>query len=558
MSDIVLLDTPKRTNLQTQATTLRTSLKEFEHTFAQQHGRKPKQADIKQEPEIARTYKFYQRVQQVLAGKLAYAELSEVKARSSRCKKPSHDRQDSGYGTGLSSDAIASEDQQHDAEDSLTTKESSTPQKGLLVRGIGPTPHRDGRVLGFFDLLPNSRSSHSSCATPSSSTRKRKIAELFADTPVPAQVAWSPTKPAETPSLRRKQAVTERTGDLLDHLDGTSRKTSSREHRVGKHSRTPVSEGKKFQLNQFFATPSTDRFLLPDKNESPSSVKSTPLKELLFANGVLPTPQRELGVKGKDETPAYFKRSTSFKDRLLGVSASRPSSRKGSSHSVSESKVNGSSAGPPTLRYFRSSTSNIFRQAELAQREVRKGACDIAVDGDRDDHDDDLDALRELESGQANRVLVDDSQIVDTPQDLFDDLENQENIRKPYKKKGQKRTTRKANIRPVAPMTQRVSAVPKFVSADASDGEEEVVDETQFPDNDGTYNDDFDEHNQSSIDPALVQEEAKSVKKVKSSRRQAGTINPNAQSHQNFRSLKIKNKNSKAKGGGRGNYGRKR
>ena len=44
--------------------------------------------------------------------------------------------------------------------------------------------------------------------------------------------------------------------------------------------------------------------------------------------------------------------------------------------------------------------------------------------------------------------------------------------------------------------------------------------------------------------------------KVKS----GGTINPNAHSHMNFRSLKIRNKNSKAKGGGRfgGRFGKGR
>jgi DNA replication regulator SLD2 len=42
----------------------------------------------------------------------------------------------------------------------------------------------------------------------------------------------------------------------------------------------------------------------------------------------------------------------------------------------------------------------------------------------------------------------------------------------------------------------------------------------------------------------------------KAKQKKRPTINPNAVSHQNFRSLKIRNKNSKAKGG-RGRFGRK-
>lgn len=560
MEDVVLLDTPKRTDLQKQAAVLRTALKTFEHDFAEQHGRKPLQADIKQDPTIAKQYKRYQRIQQVQAGKLTYAELNERKEKKPRSKKPLHDRQDSGYGTGLSSGAPAPEEEQHDNNNSGIQHDEGTPSR-RLPRVIGPTPHRDGKVLGFFDLLQTSTSRHGS-GTLSSSTRKRKIAQLYNDSPIRPQLPRASIAVKSASDGCKIRSSLEPQDDLLDHLTGTPAKVLLQENCAGKHSRTPVSEGKKFELSHFFATPSTNRILLLSKHDSTPSAKDTSCKEVLLAAALGQTPQRQPDLTGKDATPAYFKRSTSFKDRLLGVSASRPASSDG----LAKSRPTRSVTGPPTLRHFRSSTDNVFRPPLQEHNQTVQAVSHSAAEEECDGYDDEMAALHEIEDYQAKHVLVEDSHIADASL-VFDDdhdtstrpqVGDKENSRKPYQKKGQKRTTRKANIRVSASVPTTASTGPKFVAADASDEEEdeEIVEETQFPDEVDVDEFHVDERG-SRKGSGSQQGRTKSDKNTKKARKQAGTIDPNAQSHQNFRSLKIRNK-ATTTGGGRARFGRRK
>ncbi|KAJ9650171.1 hypothetical protein H2198_010519 [Neophaeococcomyces mojaviensis] len=536
----ILIDTPKKTSLRTQSTELRTALKEFERTFTEDHGRKPKQTDIKNDLTIAAKYKKYQRVQDVLAGKIAYEKLLEASPQKSSKKR--YSRVDSGLG---SSPQKRKGLQATPRKNSRDTAFSPTSPKVSLLNAIGPTPHRDGKVLGLFDLLQNSVSKEDS-VTPSLSTRKRKIEELYSDTPA----RRSPLTVIQTPSQRssRKQ------GDILEFLSGTPQKAFEGPS-YEKHSRTPQSDGKKFVLSQLFVTPSTQRFLFP--TEESRTTKKTPLR----SSALELTPQREPDKTGLDATPTYLRRSTSFKDRLLSVTA--PSGAANDLSMVPASKR----VGPPTLRHFRSSAANIFKTTNIP--EPVRGPAD-----ERNDHDDDLEALREME-GQTTRgnLLVEDSQFGVPAGGLSDDNGQVLPVTiKPYKKKGQKRTTKKTNIRPV---TQKKATEPKFVAADDSDEDakesdaDEIVDETQLMDSDGGS--DF---AVSDIEAGSSQKKKKMTMMSKSgerkttssdakgrekaSKRQPGTINPNAQSHMNYRSLKIKNKSSRAKGAGRSKFGRGR
>ena len=177
---------------------------------------------------------------------------------------------------------------------------------------------------------------------------------------------------------------------------------------------------------------------------------------------------------------------------------------------------------------------------------------------DGDDYDDDLEALREMENGgTASKVLVQDSQHVETFSDPDDTgvADDADVIPHTYKKKGQKRTTRKATIKP-ALFTKKVSE-PSFVAADEFDDDEEDDNLTaKYHDQDYSN-----EHGPGHVD--VTREERKSSKKDSKSgktsgKRAAGKINPNAQSHMNFRTLKIKNKNSRAKNAGSGKFTRRR
>lgn len=537
-----LLDTPKKKGLQAQSTELRLALKEFERAFVEDHGRKPKQTDIKNDLVIAAKYKKYQKLQDVLAGKTLYEKLLEASPQKKNKKR--HDRVDSALGSNPQRRRTLEETPRKNNKAWTDVGLSPVSLKPVLLDVIGPTPHRDGKVLGLFDLLQNSVS-EKNCATPSASARKRKIEELYSDTPA----RRLPLKVIQTPSHRSGKTQ----GDILEFLAGTPQKSTEGQE-YGKHSRTPQSDGKRFALSQLFATPSTQRFLFTSKEELGTARKTS-----IGDKPPERTPQREPNKTGLDATPAYLKRSTSFKDRLLSATAAPKASQ--SLRPASPSKP----IGPPTLRHFRSSTSNIFRTIDLrrpAQQPI-----------DNAENDDDLEALRELE-GETPRgdVLVEDSQF-GLPAGASSDVDGEvpRTLIKPYKKKGQKRTTKKSNIRPA---TQKKASEPKFVAADDSDQSAEesdadnIVDETQFPDAD----DDGSAFSGSDVEAISAQKgregksknesDGKGAREVKgkdnAKRKQPGMINPNAQSHLNFRSLKIKNKNSKAKGAGRNRFGRSR
>ncbi|KAK5942637.1 hypothetical protein PMZ80_005202 [Knufia obscura] len=540
----LLLDSPKKAHLLGQSTELRAALKNFERTFAERNGRKPKQNDIKSDPSLAAKYKQYHKVQDVLAGKLSYEALDEAKPRR-KSKSGTHSRQDSGIGS-------SPRKQQRDVRE--TPRKSSHPfeidpydvpnslsPKPVLMNAIGPTPHRDGKVLGLFDLLQRSGSGKSSAATPSSSAKKRKIDELYEDTPA----RRSHLKVIQTPSYRsgRKQ------GDLLQFLGDTPQKSSG--EAVGKHSRTPQSEGKKFRLSQFFATPSTQRFLFSDMDGG--TTKRTPRRDMVLGQ----TPQKQPTTAGLDATPTYLRRSTSFKDRLLSATKTT------AAPSFTKSSPTSKRIGPPTLRHFRSSTSNILTtSATEKQQPERQEQCREQVD---DDHDDELEAMRELEGhGDGPHVLVEDSQL--NMQPSVSDDEDPQPI-KPYKKKGQKRTTRKSTIRPLPQV--KPSAEPKFVAADGFDEDDEAEDQGEAVEetkliSDDEHGSDFEGSADEEVELTAKAKRRKELgwtdKKTKTAvkpRKQAGKINPNAQSHQNFRSLKIKNK-SKAGGTGGRKFGRGR
>jgi len=138
---------------------------------------------------------------------------------------------------------------------------------------------------------------------------------------------------------------------------------------------------------------------------------------------------------------------------------------------------------------------------------------DVTVNTREDDYEDDLDAMREMEEmskPDVPKIIVEDSQAGVTldidgfvPSDLEEDSEpadNQESgmlPKKPWKKKGLKRQTKRVIMRPT-PIQQPTKE---------TDGEQDDA-------------------------PKEVNRKSK----------------PNALAHANFRRLKIKNKNSKANG----------
>ena len=570
-NDVCLLDTPKKLSLRRQADTLRAALKDFERSYSADHnGCKPSKIDIKENAGIAGKYKQYQRVQEVLAGKLAVAVLED----SSPKRRKSHERSDSTIASSSKRRRLnrtpTTRRTRLDDVDPYDPPSSATPKP--LPTVIGPTPQRNGKLLGIFDLLsnPSTRRSHE---TPRQGKQKLDVLDEFDEQPGKENALV-----AQTPSQRPSKD----TGDLLDHLAGTPIMT-----RLG-HSRTPISDGKKFMLSQFFATPSAVRYASlmhpPGTTPKKPQVSATPLRDRVLG----PAQPQTSPVQEPDATPAYLKRSHSFKDRLLSASQSSAPHSRNTSLDQGISPV-AARTGPRIMKKSR------FMPKPLSQiaAEMRKQ--------EDERYDDDEDALREMEEEEMG-VLVDNSEDTDQGEDKEPTTEV---IQKVWKKKGQKRSTRRAIIRPSNIKTKDKPDAALDISAeDDADEEPSRVEETQLPDRPlreemsddellALMGSDFeDTPEQDDTEPPMkkfVTKKTKSIPKTKkktsskstvpiqdrvlgdspkskakpkskskykTNTRESkdeweevvGKINPNAASHTNFRSLKIRNKNSKGKG----------
>ncbi|KPI42736.1 DNA replication regulator sld2 [Cyphellophora attinorum] len=492
-----LLDTPLRTSLSDQSTIIRAELKEYERDFFARNNRRPDRSDIKNDEAIAAKYKQYNKVRDVLSGKLPKDVLDEHVSPLRKSKRAS-----STYATTprktrsiATPRKVLGHLKPNDLDPYDAPPSSASPRPHIT--SLGPTPQRDGQVMGIFDMLDASGS-----RTPN--TRKRKLATFVEDGLVnelvmEGRVDTSEDKPpvaAQTPARARTRSGQ---GDLLDHLKSTPQST-----RRNKHSRTPASDGRKFALSQFFATPSAVRYasMLNDPNADEllsgppmlnatprSKTASTPLLDRVLGR----TPAKPIENGDVDQTPAYLKRSHSFKQRLLSASTTAAGRESG------EVNLEGNPAATLTAkrsmprhlvksRYNPRSLSQIAQQIKDREAEqVQKRAQAVAeAAGD----DDDLDALREIE-GEGD-VLVDDSQLQDA-----DTAKPGEEPPRKWKKRGQKRTTRRTIMRPSkvriqdpkyrqeSPEAQQdAEELPLEPEDDADDMQN--VEETQLPDSTAT------------------------------------------------------------------------
>ena len=548
-TSVALLDTPKKATLQSRSSSLRAALKDFERTFAADHdGCKPSKDDIKADAEVAGKYKEYNKIRDVLSGKLT---LASFEASSPSTKRKLRKQPEKAATTARAKQRLQSTPStkglRPDDIDPYDAPSSVTPCR--VLSAIGPTPQREGQALGIFDLMSNPGSGRTIQGTPLS--RKRRIEALLGDE---EDVENQPVV-ARTPSQRTPK----KGGDILDHLAGTpvSKLRTSRH----KHSRTPLSDGKKFMLSQFFATPSAVRYA----GIAEGQVGPTPLLNRVLGQ----SPNKPEQPEKPDATPAYLRRSYSFKDRLL--SASSNPSRDNSSEADPSSP---SSVRPRPRRVNR-------RQAKFVPKRLSQFAAEMRKKDD-EMHDDDLDAMRELEQADAG-VLVEDSQTAGKAPGEHHFAEVPQRV---WKKRGQKRTTRRVIMRPsrLKPGEMHHSQAEDDESEGDEHAELEKVghdqsSEDELHGNPADNEDDYDEHNEHSEDDddepykggkssKASKPKAKKGSKKSSEEKALGqppkppkdtkkpnTINPNAVSHMNFRSLKIKNKNSKAKG--RGRFGRR-
>ena len=381
---------------------------------------------------------------------------------------------------------------------------------------IGPTPQKDGRVLGLFDLLspevrngdtPSERKSLGVVSINSIATPSRKAA----GTVVPGAVEGQDDKPSSTAPRNVRQEP--------------------------------------------FLTPSCKRIA---EQRTPGSRGG--VSKLRF-----------------DVTPAFLRRN-SQQARL--DPQNRENTTTGNIEEVSWSPVAMRRQPKPLGR----SLSTLVKGLRALEDEKL---------------DEELELMREMEqetipdgdnsrpSVKESTVAVENSQLADMPlgpdkfgssEDDDEDIPEEERgrdgkPRKVWKKKGQKRTTRRSNMRP---NTSKWKPEPEWKGPAEPDEEHGVVlvKETQLHEQAAPHipadNDDLEylteDDSGYSGKQGKVELSTKSSKKPKEQSngnrggediRTAPTkkkISPTA--HANFRALKIKNKHSKAKGGGR--FGRRR
>jgi DNA replication regulator SLD2 len=439
----------------TESSILRDELKSWENQFKLDNdGRKPSRADIKSNVEIAAKYK---RFNSLRCPELVKQPVETPRKGSRRHNIPENalrERAPNAATTTPRGKAFKTLDNTDVQQPILSPVKEEQPTPAFIRNGLGPTPQRDGHVLGIFDMLPN--------GTPS----------------------------------KRSPSPTEEHGDAVCATPSRSsaRLTDSA------ISRTPQSSSKRYFLDSFITTPGK-RKREDDEHGTPSSSKK------LYA------------------TPSFLRRISmpmapideDDNDTMLP-----PRRRK------------------PISRSFSSLVQDLRNQEEERM-------------------DDDWDIMNELEAEenglpppkkQAEEVQVADSQLVVMPlgPDRAPESESEEEValgnnglpRKVYKKKGLKRQTRRANIKPVLNKPKKAADLEDKAGSDDDDNNDEAVAETQVEGQETTNEGNAQGEGQSKDAEKSTNPIKRAAKKVS----------------QNFQKLKIKNhQNTKAKGKGR--FGRR-
>jgi hypothetical protein len=343
---------------------------------------------------------------------------------------------------------------------------------------IGPTPQRDGIVLGLFDLLP--------AATPSRSNRK-VLGEVMPNV-------------AQTPSNRMSK---------LEDVDSIA--TPARGEK------TPLSVGKRFLLDQFVTPNKRKR----DDHGTPSTLKNL-------------------------ATPDFLRRGT-----VLDV--------------IDEEEENAPRHAPWKRRGLVRSLSSMI-QSLKKQEEERL--------------DEELDIMREMEMEAeglpipkkpkvAAPTIIPDSQPampLGPDQAPESDDEEEDQSRKPtkvWKKRGQKRTTRRVIMRPTF-----IKSTPQLEPQESEDEELERVEETQMnttkadnEDNDDTSDYDDESHTpkkrKTNSKGAKVAQKGQSKKSDGEGVVKAAVRKVKESAHANYKRLKIRGKSGSGNGS-KGRFGRRR
>jgi len=459
--------------LESQVAALKHELKLWESTFAAAHGgRKPSREDIKTDAMIREKYRQYDQLRRTTS--LARTK-PVTPSRAKPCRREKSREQNvlqerSGNEVSLTPQQAIKNTTSLEAIDEEGQELEPTPS--FIRCALGPTPQKDGQVLGIFDVALS--------ATPS-----KRITSV----PGGLEAAAVSVTPGKSSAV-------------VPALDPTL-------------SATPQSSSKHRFLDAFTRTPLKRKY--EDEHRTPSTAKR------LFA------------------TPVFLRRSCSLA-------------------TIDEESTAGGLPFKKRGNFVRSLSSII--QGLRRQEEERM--------------EDEWDIMNEIEAEQRGelvqekpaspKVMIEDTRTVEmplgpdqAPKGSDEDIETEKNDegKKPWKKKGLKRQTKRVKMRPVLHKPKKAS---ELQDDDDERGDQDIASETQTVAKFGhdaseqvdenlegsEYEEENQEQQRSLAMPAGKQSKAAKTDKPdpKASKKVSATAHPN------YRALKIKNKNSKANGRG--------
>ncbi|OIW26485.1 hypothetical protein CONLIGDRAFT_683461 [Coniochaeta ligniaria NRRL 30616] len=559
------MDDTTRSDYESRSQTIRAELKLWETSWAKTHeGKKPSRDDIKQNPDIAQKYKSYNKLRDILSGKLPPP--SKLTSSSPPRKRKSISSQSAHAPAHTPSKRLRTTPSvtrtahlpYDQSTPSLNRKLFISPAsaKAPTPTSIGPTPQRDGRVLGLFDLLSGSEE------TPS----RPRTGDFIGGESLPAaQLAATPRKKGQSDQEE-------------EHRSGS---TTTPAHR---HGRTPMSTSKRAMLDNFLLfTPLKNR----DGNAGASFASRIGITATAVAtdkeNGAasLTTPNKgpQSASKSLFATPAFLKRGhktldpvdedAEMMEEVRPLRLPRKPLARGLSSVVAglrkleEEKLDDEMEA---MREAEMEMEGYSMPPPAKKQRVDDGTAAV----EREDEDDGVVVPVEVEDSQVVRdkpVLLggfDDEGLLDS--DVEEQLDRGQPLRV-FKKKGQKRTTRRVNMKPTR--ARRPTTQP---GEDESEEEEEVVPETQF---DATKVDgeedfellsgsDFEEEEEAPKKKAKAKTaKDKKDKDGKDGEEKEGTVKKavrkvKATAHANFKRLKLKNYGAKGGPGVNSRFRRRR
>ncbi|KAI9791803.1 MAG: DNA replication regulator sld2 [Piccolia ochrophora] len=348
---------------------LRSELKDWEKSFAAQNdGRKAGRDDIKQNPSIAAKYKEYNKLRDILSGKLPVQKITTPSKSRSRKRKAAHDIDAPHAKTPRHNQPTATPSKPSHPAD-LDPYDSPSLIRTLFTPShrttIGPTPQKDGHALGLFDAL-SADDGHDEDTPPAITPSRRP--SLKASSTLHA----TPQRPSPGPTLR--------------------------------HTRTPTSSGKRFFLDHFM-TPLKRR-----RTEGEAAITPSSSHEDSFA------------------TPSFLRRD-----------GNRPPIPKPSTETTNPD----TDTSPVVIRMPPRPPARGLSAILAGLRKMEDDALE-----------DEMDVLREMENERAGPSSVPNQP--DAPETSENPPSNkpEPQARKAWKKKGQKRTTRRFILRPTQPTTK--------------------------------------------------------------------------------------------------------